>query len=119
VARVGGNSVVELVQANLVTNTQTVLASQTLTSAQLAGNNQIEFQFAHAANAQTVSGSFQLIDNGTVTSTVSFTPTASIFTNGVDWTRVDIGAFTNPGVGLNVGPGRCGRRDAGRERSRQ
>ena len=31
--------------------------------------------------------------------------TAPIFTNGVDWTRVDIGAFTNPGVGLNVGAG--------------
>ncbi len=107
VARVNGNSVVELVQANLTTNTQTVLASQTLTSAQLAGNNQIEFQFTHAANAQTVSGSFELIDNGAVTSTVNFVPTASIFTNGVDWTRVDIGAFTNPGVGLNVAPGQA------------
>ncbi|HEX4458524.1 MAG TPA: hypothetical protein VIA18_11175, partial [Polyangia bacterium] len=105
VAKVNGNTVVELVQANLTTNTQTVLASQTLTSAQLAGNNQIEFQFNHAANAQTVSGSFELIDNGVVTSTVNFAPTASIFTNGVDWTRVDIGAFTSQGVGLNVAPG--------------
>jgi VCBS repeat-containing protein len=107
VARVAGNSVVELVQADLTTNTQTVLASHTLTGAELAGNTQIEFQFTHAANAQTVSGSFELIDNGTVTLAQNFTPAATIFTNGVNWTRVDIGAFTNPGVGLNVGPGQA------------
>jgi VCBS repeat-containing protein len=107
VARVNGNSVVELVQADLTTSTQTVVASHTLTSAELAGNTQIELQLTHAANAQTVSGSFELIDNGTVTSTVNFAPTASIFTNGVDWTRVDVGAFTGEGVGLNVAPGQA------------
>ena len=103
VQRVSGNAVVELIQANLDNqNTQTVLASYTLTAADLAGNNQIEFQFAHAANATAVTGTFELIDNGTVTSTTTFSPAASIFTNGVDWTRADVGAFTNTGVGLNV-----------------
>jgi hypothetical protein len=41
---VNGNAVVELIQANLTTNTQTVVASHTLTAGELAGNTQIEFQ---------------------------------------------------------------------------
>ena len=98
---------VELVQADLVSNPQTfdIIASQTLTAAQLAGNNQIEFQLSHLANTSAVTGSFELIDNGTVTSTITFANTASIFTGGVDWTRVDIVAATSLGVGLNVAAG--------------
>ena len=96
---------VELIQANLTTNTQTVVASQTLTAAQLANNNQIEFQMSHTANTTAVSGTFELIDNGVVTSTTNFAPTATAFTNGIDWTRVDVGAFTSTGIGLNVGAG--------------
>src|SRR5262249_19347997 len=38
VARVNGNSVVELVQADLTTGTQTIVASHTLAGAELAGN---------------------------------------------------------------------------------
>jgi len=103
----GGQTVVELVQADLVSNplTYDVIASQTLTAAQLADNNQIEFQLSHIANTSEVTGTFELIDNGTVTSTTTFANTAPIFTGGVDWTAVDIGAFTSPGVGLNVAAG--------------
>jgi VCBS repeat-containing protein len=106
-----GNTVVELVQANLATNpgTSTVLTSQTLTAAQLASNNQIEFQLSHAANSTAIAGTFELLNGGNVTNTTTFTPTATIFTNGVNWTRVDIGAFTNPAVALNVGAGQSPR----------
>ena len=102
-----GNTVVELVQANLATSpgTSTVLASQTLTAAQLANNNQIEFQLSHVANSTAITGTFELLSGGNVTSTTTFTSTATIFTNGVNWTRVDIGAFTSPGVALNVAAG--------------
>ncbi len=109
VQRVNGAATVELIQANLTTNTQTVVASHTLTAAELANNTQIEFQLSHAANSTAVTGTFELIDNGTVTSTTTFVPTASIFTNGIDWTRVDVGAFTSAGVGLNVGSGQSPR----------
>ena len=105
VQNVGGSAVVELIQANLTTNTQTVVASHTLTSAELADNTQIEFQMSHAASATAVSGAFELIDNGAVTSTTTFGPTASIFTNGITYTRVDVGAFANTGVGLNLAAG--------------
>ena len=110
-----GNTVVELVQANLATNpgTSTVLASQTLTAAQLANNDQIEFQLSHAANSTAIAGTFELLSGGNVTNTTTFTPTATIFTNGVNWTRVDIGAFTSPGVALNV------RRDSHRTKARR
>ena len=109
VQRVNGNAVVELIQANLTTNTQNVLASHTLTAAELANNTQIAFQMSHVANQTAVTGTFELIDNGTVSSTTTFAPTASIFTNGIDWTRVDVGAFTSAGVGLNVGSGQSPR----------
>ena len=94
-------------QSNLSTNpvSSVVLASQTLTSAQLAGNDQVEFDLSHLANSTTITGTFKLLSHGEVTTTTTFTTTGTIFTNGVDWTRVDIGAFTNPGVALNVGSG--------------
>ncbi len=112
VQRVNGNAVVELIQANLTTNTQTVVASHTLTAAELADNTQIEFQMSHAANSMAVTGTAELI-NGTAATPLVFvnnsnqpiTATASIFTNGIDWTRVDVGAFTSTGVALNVAPG--------------
>ena len=102
-----GNTVVELVQANFTTSpvTTAVLASQTLTAAQLANNNQIEFQLSHVANSTAITGTFELLSGGNVTSTTTFVPTGTIFTNGVTWTRVDIGAFTSPGVALNVAAG--------------
>ena len=104
-----GNTVVELVQRDLAVNPQTtnIIASQTLTAAQLAADNQIEFQFTHSATAQTVTGSFELLDNGVVDTNAGTVTlgTSPIFTGGVTWTRVDIGAFTNPGVGLNIAAG--------------
>ena len=62
-----GNTVVELVQANFTTSpvTTAVLASQTLTAAQLANNNQIEFQLSHAANSTAITGTFELLSGGT------------------------------------------------------
>jgi hypothetical protein len=102
-----GTTVVELLQSDLATNpvSSVVLASQTLTSDQLTGNNQIEFQLSHAQNAMTVTGSFELLNNGTVTTTVSFTTPGTVFTSSNDWTRVAIGAFTSPSVALNVQAG--------------
>ena len=57
-----GNAVVELIQRDLTSNPQTsnIIASQTLTAAQLASNNQIEFSFTHDANTQAVTGAFEL-----------------------------------------------------------
>ena len=102
-----GSTVVELLQQNYTTDpiTTTVLASQTLTADQLAGNTQIEFQLAHVANSTAITATFELLDDGTVTGTTTFTPTGTIFTGDVDWTRVDILAVTTPGVGLNVAAG--------------
>ncbi len=110
VTRVNGQATVELIQANLVANnTQTVLASHTLTAAELANNTQIEFQFSHAINSTQVTGSFELINNGAVTSTTTFAPAASIFTNGINWTRADVGAFASTTVALNIAPGQSPR----------
>ncbi len=61
------------------------------------------------ANSTALTGSFELINNGTVTSTTTFTPNASIFTNGINWTRADVGAFLNTGVALNIAPGQSPR----------
>ena len=105
VATVNGSTVVELIQADPAASTSTVLASQILTAAQLASNNQIEFQLSHVANTTAITGSFELLDNGTVNSTTTFGPTGTIFTNGVNWTRVAIDALTTPGVALNLGAG--------------
>jgi hypothetical protein len=102
-----GSTVVELLQQNFTTDpiTTTVLASATLTATQLADNTQIEFQLAHVANSTAITGTFELLDDGTMTSTTTFTPTGTIFTGGVDWTRVDVLAVATPGVGLNVAAG--------------
>ena len=105
VATVNGSTVVELIQSDPAASTSTVLASQILSAAQLASNNQIEFQLSHVANTMAITGSFELLDNGTITSTITFAPTGTIFTNGVDWTRVAIYALTTPGVAVNLGAG--------------
>ena len=101
-----GTTVVELVQEDPVANTSTVLASQTLTTAQLSADNQIELQLTHAINATTVSGSFELLDNGVVNSLVTtFGPAATVYTGTVNWAQVGVAALTTPGVGLNVAAG--------------
>ena len=105
VATVNGSTVVELIQSDPAASTSTVLASQILSAAQLASNNQIEFQLSHVANTTAITGSFELLDNGTITSTITFAPTGTIFTNGVNWTRVAINALTTPGVAVNLGAG--------------
>jgi Mg-chelatase subunit ChlD len=100
VTQSGGNTVVELVQANLVANTQTVLASQVLTATQLASNDQIEFQFSHLADSTQVTGAFALGNNGSFGPLTTFSSTATAFTSSVTWTRVDVGAFTGTGVSI-------------------
>ncbi len=112
VTQSNGNTVIELAQRNLASNPQTnnIIATFTLTSTELSTDNQIEFQFTHAANAQVVSGSFELLDNGVVDPTIGAAGTvnlgtSSIFTNGVNWTRVDVGAFVNDGPSLNIATG--------------
>ncbi len=91
-------------------NTTTVLASQTLTSAQLASDDQIAFSLAHTAGSTAITGSFQLLDNGVVDTTnanssTTFTPTGTIFTGSVDWTRADIFASITPGPSINIAAG--------------
>jgi hypothetical protein len=104
-----GNTVVELVQRNLTASPQTsnILGEVVLTPAELASDNQISFQLTHAANTQQVAGTFELLHNGVVDTGVGTVTlgTSPIFTDGVDWTRVDVGAFTSTGVGLNVASG--------------
>ena len=101
----GGGTAIELVQSDPAAGTSIVLASQTLTSAQLADNNEVQFQLAHAANTTSVTGAFTLLENGTATgATTTFTPTGTIFTTE-GFTRVDIGAFVNAGVEVNFGAG--------------
>ena len=101
----GGGTAIELVQSDPAAGTSIVLSSQTLTSAQLADNNEVQFQLAHAANTTSVTGAFTLLENGTATgATTTFTPTGTIFTTE-GFTRVDIGAFVNAGVEVNFGAG--------------
>ena len=105
-----GTTVVELLQQNLVTDSSTTLASQTLTAAQLTADDQIEFSLVHGTGSQAITGSFELLDNGAVDTThpnssVTFATTGAIFTNGVNWTRADIFAATTPGVGVNYSAG--------------
>ncbi len=102
------STVVELVQSDPAADTSAVLAEQTLTPAQLAANTQIEFQLSHAVNTTAVTGTFELLADGTVTDTQAFTPTGTIFTTE-GFTRVDVGAFVDAGVALNVGAGQSPR----------
>ncbi len=116
VTNVGGSVVVELLQQNNSNSTAntaepadtaTILASQTLTSAQLASDDQIAFSLAHTAGSTAIAGSFELLHNGVAdpTTATTFATTGTIFTGDVTWTRADVFAGISPGVGLNVGPG--------------
>jgi hypothetical protein len=100
VQKVNGNVVVDLFQADFTAeNPFTLLASQTITSAQLAANDQIQFQLDHAANSTAITGSFELLSGGTITGTTTFLGTGqegTIFTNGVTWTRAELFSFATP-----------------------
>ena len=97
----GGGAIVDLVQANLSTDTFTLLASQVLTSAQLAGNTQIELDLAHnTVNTSAITASFELIDNGSQTFTDTFATTAHAFNNQT-YTRADLFAFAAPTVTIS------------------
>ncbi|HEX3703276.1 MAG TPA: hypothetical protein VHU82_08100, partial [Vicinamibacterales bacterium] len=87
-----GNTVVELEQAPL-NGAPVILASQTLTADQLAGNNQIELDLSHVGGATAITGSFELIDQGTVTGTSTLAPTGTIFTGGITFTRAELDGF--------------------------
>ena len=97
----GGGAIVDLVQANLSTDTFTLLASQVLTSAQLAGNTQIELDLAHnTVNTSAITGSFELIDNASQTFTDTFATTAHAFNNQT-YTRAELFAFAAPTVTIS------------------
>jgi FecR protein/Bacterial Ig-like domain len=103
VQKVNGNVVVDLFQADLTAeNPFTLLASQTITSAQLAGNDQIQLQLDHQldhAGSTAITGSFELLSGGSVTGTTAFSGTGqqgTIFTNGVNWTRAEVLSFAIP-----------------------
>ena len=108
-----GTTAVELLQENFATGSTTTLDSQTLTSTQLADDNQIEFTLTHTANASTVTGSFELLDNGVVDTTnpnssIIFASLGTAFNSasgGNNWTRVAVLASTTPGVGVNYSAG--------------
>ncbi|WP_407177237.1 FecR domain-containing protein [Bradyrhizobium sp. STM 3562] len=88
-----GGMTVKLVEANFSTTTFTTLASQALTADQLKGNTQIELDLAHlAADTSDITGSFELLNEGTQTYAQTFGTTGHIFDN-VTYTRADIFAF--------------------------
>ncbi|HEY1546062.1 MAG TPA: FG-GAP-like repeat-containing protein, partial [Xanthobacteraceae bacterium] len=77
------------------------LADINLTAAQLAGNDQIAFHLSHVAGSTAITGSFDLIHDGTITSTTTLsgsTQLGTLFTNGVDWTQASINAFVAANV---------------------
>ena len=93
-----GDATVKLVQANFSTNTYTTIASQTLTASQLSGNTQIELDLNHGtAGSSAITGSFELLNNGTQTSTQTFATTGHVF-NNVTYTRADIFSAAPQGV---------------------
>ncbi len=106
VTRVSGVATVELIQANLTTNTQTVLASHALTPAELSSNNQIEFQFSHAANTTAVTGSFALGSNGVFGPVPRRSPRPRRSSPTASIGRAPMSAPSLPqGVALNIAPG--------------
>ena len=98
----GGTYAVQLIQNNQATSTVTVLAQQDIT-AQMAGNTQIEFDLSHAANSSTLTGSFELLNNGTQTASTTFAPATapSLFINGVTYTRAEMLAFAPQAVTIS------------------
>ena len=61
-----GQAPAVIMSAAVANQTSTMLASQTLTAAQLSGNTQIEFDLAHVAGSNAVTATFELINNGVV-----------------------------------------------------
>ena len=77
-----GGAQVHLGERDPATGVFTLLASYTLTAAQLSGNNQIELDLVHdTANSTAIAGSFELIDNGTPTFSYTFSQTGELFAN--------------------------------------
>ena len=75
-----GGAQVHLGERDPATGVFTLLASYTLTAAQLSGNNQIELDLVHdTANSTAIAGSFELIDNGTPTFSYTFSQTGELF----------------------------------------
>ena len=108
VAGAGGSTIVGPTDSDPTAGTQTVIAQRTLLSAQLASDNQIKFTLSHSAGSTAITGSFQLLDDGTLDTTnpnssVTFANTGTMFTEGGTFARVDVGAFVSSGVGLNIG----------------
>jgi hypothetical protein len=95
-----GGATVKLVQADFATTTFTTLASQVLTADQLAGNNQIELDLAHLTkNTSGITGSFELLSDGSVTALHTFEATGHVF-NNTTYTRADIFAFAPTAVAI-------------------
>ncbi|WP_024512766.1 FecR domain-containing protein [Bradyrhizobium sp. ARR65] len=95
-----GGVTVKLVEANFSTTTFTTIASQALTAEQLAGNTQIEVDLAHlTVNTSDITGSFELLNEGTQTYAQTFGTTGHIFDN-VTYTRADIFAFARTDVAI-------------------
>jgi hypothetical protein len=93
-----GGATVRLVQADFATTTFTTLASQVLTADQLAGNNQIELDLAHLTkDTSGITGSFELLNDGSVTGSETFEVTGHVF-NNTTYTRADIFAFAPTAV---------------------
>ncbi len=87
-----GAANIVLLQVNQATNQTTVLANQVLTLPQMSANTQIELDLAHnTVNTTTITGSFELFNNGTQTAATTFAPAtqAHAFTNQT-FTRADI-----------------------------
>ena len=84
-----------------------MLASQTLTAQQLASSNQIDLQPSHAANTTAIAATFELLDNGVVTtSPTTFTPTGTMFANNENPATGPISALLSvPESDLHVGVG--------------
>ena len=90
---------VVLSELNFVTST--AVALQSIDLAPQAGDDQIVLRLAYdPAHAGVVTGSFDLVDNGVVQSTTTFTPgtAAHIFDNG-NWTQAQ---FLANGVPENI-----------------
>ncbi len=93
-----GGANVDLYQVNISTNTFTLLKSVSLTAQQLASNTQIELDLAHSTvNTTTITGSFELFNNGSQTFTDTLSTTANAFATE-SYTRAELFAFANPAI---------------------
>ena len=111
-----GSTDVVLAQIDLATGAYAVIASQSFTAQELAGDTQIELDLSHATNGTAITATFELLDGNTVeygsAGTLWTTPSGStsapagtLFSDE-NWAHADILALATPGVGLDVGAGR-------------